>query len=141
MEGKCPMCGAPMESGQCGYCGYKEKIIEQQAEREEWNNYRQIQPESKEEVKKQPQNIQNINYQTINNWNGVTPGVSRKDKTTALLLCIFLGWCGAHKFYVGKPAMGVCYLFTGGLCGLGWLIDIFLIASGSYKDEFGLPLR
>lgn len=25
MAGKCPVCGAPMEEGTCGYCGYTEK--------------------------------------------------------------------------------------------------------------------
>lgn len=47
-----------------------------------------------------------------------------KDKWTALLLCIFLGYFGAHKFYEGNSGMGILYLFTFGLFGYGWLIDI-----------------
>ena len=46
------------------------------------------------------------------------------NKTTALLLCIFLGGFGAHKFYEGKIGMGILYLCTGGLLGIGWIIDI-----------------
>ena len=43
--------------------------------------------------------------------------------TVELCLCLFLGWAGAHKFYVGKTGMGILYLFTLGLFGFGWLID------------------
>lgn len=30
MAAKCPLCGAPMEDGSCGYCGYKEKKMNAQ---------------------------------------------------------------------------------------------------------------
>lgn len=33
-----------------------------------------------------------------------------KNKTTAVLLCFFLGGFGAHKFYLGRTAAGVFYL-------------------------------
>ena len=45
-----------------------------------------------------------------------------------LCLCIFLGYLGGHRFYTGKIKSGVLYLFTGGICGIGWLVDIILIA-------------
>ena len=54
-------------------------------------------------------------------------GVKPKNKWVALALCIFLGYFGAHKFYEGKSGMGVLYIFTFGLCGIGWMIDIVLI--------------
>ena len=43
--------------------------------------------------------------------------------TVELCLCLFFGWAGAHKFYVGKTGMGILYLFTLGLFGIGWIID------------------
>lgn len=49
-----------------------------------------------------------------------------KNKWIALLLCIFTV-CG-HKFYEGKPGMGILYFFTLGLFGIGWIIDIITIA-------------
>ncbi len=52
-----------------------------------------------------------------------------KDKWVALCLCIFLGFLGAHKFYEGKAGMGILYLFTAGLFGIGWLIDIIILAT------------
>ena len=36
---------------------------------------------------------------------------------------------GAHKFYEGKTALGVLYLFTFGLFGAGWIFDLIAILS------------
>ena len=44
-----------------------------------------------------------------------------------LLLCFFLGYVGAHKFYEGKTGMGILYACTAGLFLIGWLVDIFRI--------------
>ena len=38
-----------------------------------------------------------------------------------------LGFTGSHRFYFGKPITGTIWFFTGGLLGIGWLIDLFLI--------------
>ena len=58
-----------------------------------------------------------------------------KQKWVALLLCIFLGMFGVHKFYEGKIVMGVLYLLTVGLFGIGWLIDIILLLGKSTYYE------
>lgn len=47
----------------------------------------------------------------------------RRSKWVAFFLCFFLGEIGAHKFYEGKVGMGILYLFTVGLFGIGWVID------------------
>ena len=39
------------------------------------------------------------------------------------LICLFLGLFGVHKFREKKFKMGVLYLFTGGLFGIGWIYD------------------
>ena len=44
------------------------------------------------------------------------------------LLWIF-GFLGAHRFYFGRPVSGTVYLFTFGLLGIGWLVDLFLMQS------------
>lgn len=33
-----------------------------------------------------------------------------KNRTTAMLLCLFFGICGIHKFYLGKKTEGIIYL-------------------------------
>lgn len=42
------------------------------------------------------------------------------------VLWIF-GFLGAHRFYFGRPVSGTIYLFTLGLLGIGWIIDLFLM--------------
>ena len=51
----------------------------------------------------------------------------QKNKWVALILCILLGYFGAHKFYEGKAGMGILYLFTVGLFGIGVFIDFIVI--------------
>jgi TM2 domain-containing membrane protein YozV len=53
----------------------------------------------------------------------------KKSKLTAYLLWFFLGFFGVHKFYLKKVGMGILYIFTAGLGGIGWLIDVFIMSS------------
>ncbi|NHJ33285.1 MAG: NINE protein [Asgard group archaeon] len=66
--------------------------------------------------------------------------VSEKSRLVALLLCFFLGYLGIHRFYAGKNGSGVLYLCTYGLLGIGVLVDLILILSGSFTDNRGLPI-
>lgn len=50
-----------------------------------------------------------------------------KNKWVSLLLCVFLGWLGAHKYYEGKIGWGIVYTFTFGLLFMGWIVDIVRI--------------
>ena len=65
-----------------------------------------------------------INYA---NMNAMMAGAKPKDKWISFILCVVLGFFGAHKFYEGKVGWGILYLCTVGLCGIGWLVDIILI--------------
>lgn len=52
-----------------------------------------------------------------------------------LALAIFLGVFGVHRFYTGKVGTGLLMLFTGGGCGIWWLVDIIMIAVGAFADK------
>lgn len=45
-----------------------------------------------------------------------------------LWIVIFLGPFGVHKFKEGNTKMGFLYLFTAGLFGIGWFVDIIKTA-------------
>ena len=38
-------------------------------------------------------------------------------------ICFLFGWLGMHKFYQKNRELGLLYLFTLGLFGVGWVID------------------
>ena len=63
--------------------------------------------------------------------------VSSKSRLVALLLCVFLGYLGIHRFYAGKIGTGILWLLTGGIFGIGALVDLILIACGTFKDNEG----
>ena len=65
------------------------------------------------------------------------PGMDRKaerkysagstDYTVAWALHTFLGYFGAHRFYMGKWISGIIWLFTGGLFFVGYLYDYWTL--------------
>jgi TM2 domain-containing membrane protein YozV len=59
---------------------------------------------------------------------------------TTLLLCLFLGTVGAHRFYVGKIGSGIGQLLTMGGCGIWTLIDLIMILTGKFTDANNQPL-
>jgi len=128
---KCSICGAPIENGKCAYCGAT--FTQLNTNKQQYQQQFQSQP--------QPQIIINNTVTNSEINGGFMRLTSYRDKTVALILCILLGYFGAHKFYVGKTGMGLVYLFTGGIFGIGWIVDIFLIAGGSFTDSNGLPLK
>ena len=126
----CPECGATYYSKSCPECGYN--------------------PERKKQLRSPFDDL----YQGSQQYQSASSGapyqnttaapdgnISPKSKVTALLLCLFLGYFGVHYFYVGRVLMGLVYLFTFGLFGFGWLIDLALIAAGIFRDSHGRCLK
>lgn len=65
---------------------------------------------------------------------------SEKNWLVTLLLCLFLGGIGVHRFYAGKIGTGILQLLTLGGCGIWVLIDFIMILVGSFKDKDGNPI-
>ncbi|MFC1635939.1 protein kinase [Planctomycetota bacterium] len=73
----------------------------------------------------------------------VRSGVSSYKRMWALLLSAggLFGFCGLHRFYVGKIGTGILWFLTWGLFGVGQLIDVILIIVGQFKDRYDRPLE
>lgn len=119
---KCISCGAPIESAECPYCGTHNKT--------EKNTASDKNPTINVVINNGPARVAKTE-----------PKDSEKNKIVAFILCLFFGMFGVHYFYVGKVGMGFLYLLTAGLCGIGWVVDIFRTICGSFKDDKGLYLK
>lgn len=133
----CQHCGNPLEDGQitCSYCGadaVPTKFCKHCGQKIDAKCV--VCPKCGKQVEElnaqhaQPIVIHNTNTNSNINAN-VMRGYRGKmiNKWVAFLLCLFLGGIGAHKFYEGKIGIGILYLFTIGLFGIGWLIDLIVI--------------
>ena len=67
--------------------------------------------------------------------------ISDKSRLVALLLCIFLGAIGVHRFYVGKIGTGILMILTFGGFGIWLVVDLILIITNSFTDVNGLKLN
>lgn len=66
-----------------------------------------------------------------------TNAAPQKSWIASLLLCIFTGHIGGHRFYTGKIGTGILWLCTMGCFGIGTFIDLVIIATGNFKDNNG----
>ncbi len=62
---------------------------------------------------------------------------SQKDWLTTLLLALFLGNLGVHRFYVGKIGTAILMILTCGGCGIWTIVDFIMICCGKFTDKEG----
>lgn len=65
----------------------------------------------------------------------------KKQYLATLALCFFLGFLGAHRFYVGKNKSGFLMLITLGGLGVWYLIDLITIVFGKFRDRKGKVIK
>ena len=119
----CPNCGAPVKKKFCQHCG------------EQIDTDCVVCPKCGKQVADIVGNDKNI---VINNSSSASAAASAsstinpivhgkpKNKWVSFFLCLFT-FCG-HKFYEGKIGMGILYLCTAGLFGIGWIVDLISLA-------------
>lgn len=66
-----------------------------------------------------------------------TPSTERPDRMLTLLLCLFLGSFGLHRFYTGHHLVGLAQLLSFGGCGAWWAMDVLALVRGTYADAEG----
>lgn len=60
-----------------------------------------------------------------------------QSRIIAFLLCLFFGYLGFHRFYTGSIFLGLLYLLTGGILGIGWILDLLWLLCGTYRNGRG----
>jgi TM2 domain-containing membrane protein YozV len=80
---------------------------------------------TQEEYDSQKEKLLKPNFQFQNQW------------IVVLLLAFFLGFIGAHRFYVGKNGTGILMILTLGGIGLWILYDLIIIITGNFKTKEG----
>lgn len=125
---KCRNCGANIseEMVKCSYCG---SFLPRPA-----------QPEP------QAAPPQEVIHRVVHTWeNAGQPAyyrqTSEKGKWIAFFLCLFGGHLGLHRFYTRRIGSGILYLFTFGVFGIGWVVDLILILLGNFRDSDGRKLE
>ena len=110
----------------CPVCNKKISIFE-----EEWSRGKTLHRDCVKEFESQPEKYIRKAEAPSNSE------PSDKDFVITLLICVFLGGLGVHRFFVDKIGTGVLMLVTLGGLGLWWIIDIILIVTGSFEDSEG----
>ncbi len=113
----CKFCGnrIPMDAVICVHCGRQVEELRQSA------------------AQAQPVIINNSNNNVNNNVNtsiapmAYMPLGRPKNKWMAFWLCLLFGYLGIHRFYEGKIGTGIIWALSGGLFGIGWLVDVLCI--------------
>ncbi len=155
----CPKCGmttSPQDTT-CAYCGEKfGAAVNLEEPKPQANVNAQPHAQAQQQQYRQPQpgptvppyiqstppapnrnSYGNVNYRPSSGM----PTEKGSSFLVTLLLCLFLGYLGIHRFYTKNWIAGVLQFMTGGGCGVWWLVDLILIVAGSYRDGDGRPLE
>jgi hypothetical protein len=71
----------------------------------------------------------------------VGPEISERSRGVALILGVFGGFLGLHRFYAGKIGTGIAQILTLGGMGVWWLYDLVLVVAGEFRDIHDLRIR
>ena len=69
------------------------------------------------------------------------PAKRSRNGLVTLILCIFFGVFGVHRFYVGKTGTGILQFFTAGGYFIWTFVDLVHILTGKFTDSEGNVIR
>ena len=121
---KCTQCGAALKNyvngkAVCEYCG---STFYDDSFRSEDGAIKKSINELKELFSTQQKNKTQETAATTS-----TQQKGYKNKYISILLCLFFGWIGAHRFYEGKFVSAIVYMFSYGLFFVGIIIDLIIL--------------
>ena len=134
---RCESCGAPVTEAKCLYCGRKHTSFSAPESNQSQETLESMQSETTatsiekhvDQVYKQDRNLgrdpqleQDQNSEKVYHLE-VNLQREQERAIVRFILCFFFGIFGAHYFYDRRPGLGLLYLFTWGLLGIGWLVD------------------
>lgn len=68
-----------------------------------------------------------------------------KNKTTAGLFALFLGWAGIHRFYLGQTGLGILYFFLMFVFGISFILGLidaivfFSMSDAEFDRKYNSP--
>lgn len=67
----------------------------------------------------------------------------RSDRSfgVTVVLVVFFGYVGAHRFYAGRNLTAVVQAVTLGGLGVWWIVDIFVVSAGLLRDRSDRLIR
>lgn len=91
-------------------------------------------PVAETSIKEAPEHQVNNDETVLDPVENVPEG---KSQLVALLLCIFVGYIGIHRFYLGYTTIGFLQIITLGGCGVWAFVDLIRIILGDLKPKDG----
>ena len=138
---KCKDCGSRKyvkddeHTYRCEYCGYAEEVYfdEEKPKKEQYSINKVEEENSRTISEKELEKEYNEYKKKVNEQRKLFTR-----RFIAFFLCLFGGIIGIHKFYQRKIFLGVIYLFTMGLCFVGYTYDIIKTAFSLYDSSVEL---
>ena len=144
----CPNCGAPLEgdANNCKFCGWVKSEAKAEAsggeiigEKKYCSSCGALISAKAEICPKCGVRQKNTLASFVSNNEALKTDstVSEKSRTVSLLLCLFLGLVGGHRFYVGKTGTAIVQLLLcwSGITEIWAIIDLINIICGNFTDS------